>query len=197
MNGFLADKYGRRPLVVVGGVAYVLVAIISTWLPNLSAVLGARFLLGAAHPLVMNSGYILAMEASEPRLRTALGITLYLPWALGAMALGGLAYLLRNWRALQLAISVIGVAMFPVFWFMDESPRWLMVTGKHERALKVLKKAAKWNKVALPPENELLALMKEELPPSKSDTSARDIKSLPKFSLTNALILLSIVIQVP
>ncbi|XP_063591330.1 organic cation transporter protein-like [Penaeus indicus] len=181
--------YGRRPLVLMGGIAYVLVAILSTWLPNLSAVLVARFLLGVAHPLVMNSGYILAIEVSEPRLRTALGITLYLPWALGEMALGGLAYLLRNWRTLQLAISVIGVAMFPFFWFMDESPRWLMVTGKHERALEVLKKAAKWNKVSLPPENELLTLMKEELPPSKSDTSARDIKALLKSSLNNFLIL--------
>ncbi|XP_037786514.1 organic cation transporter protein-like [Penaeus monodon] len=185
MNGFLADKYGRRPLVLVGGIAYVVIAILSTWLPNLSAILVARFLLGVVHPLVVNSGYILAIEVSEPRLRTALGITLYLPWALGAMALGGLAYLLRNWRTLQLAMSVIGVAMFPAFWFMDESPRWLMVTGEHERALKVLKKAAKWNKVSLPPQNELLTLMKEveTLRPFGDDCDRVIVKVRIKFSL--------------
>ncbi|XP_069991642.1 organic cation transporter protein-like [Penaeus vannamei] len=188
-NGFLADKYGRKPLVVLGGLAYVVVAVLSAWLPNLSAILMARFVLGVVHPLVTNSGYILAIEVSEPRLRTALGITLYLPWALGAMALGGLAYLLRDWRVLQLAMSVIGLVMFPALWFMEESPRWLMVAGNHERSLKVLKKAAKWNKVSLPPQNELLALMKEELPPSKSDTSARDIKAILKSSLMSGLIL--------
>ncbi|ROT61157.1 putative organic cation transporter protein [Penaeus vannamei] len=182
-------EYGRKPLVVLGGLAYVVVAVLSAWLPNLSAILMARFVLGVVHPLVTNSGYILAIEVSEPRLRTALGITLYLPWALGAMALGGLAYLLRDWRVLQLAMSVIGLVMFPALWFMEESPRWLMVAGNHERSLKVLKKAAKWNKVSLPPQNELLALMKEELPPSKSDTSARDIKAILKSSLMSGLIL--------
>lgn len=43
--------------------------------------------------------------------------------------------------------------------FMDESPRWLIVRGKQRQALKVLQKAASWNKVTLPPQDNLLTLM--------------------------------------
>ncbi|KAG0715484.1 Solute carrier family 22 member 5 [Chionoecetes opilio] len=44
---------------------------------------------------------------------------------------------------------------------MDESPRWLIVRGHHERALRVLHKAARWNRVTLPEHRELRALMKD------------------------------------
>lgn len=42
---------------------------------------------------------------------------------------------------------------------LDESPRWLIVRGRHDDALRVLQKAARWNKAQLPPEEELRALM--------------------------------------
>ncbi|XP_047493604.1 solute carrier family 22 member 15-like [Penaeus chinensis] len=44
---------------------------------------------------------------------------------------------------------------------MDESPRWLAVRGQHRRALRVLQRAARWNGVTLPPEDELLLLLKD------------------------------------
>lgn len=44
---------------------------------------------------------------------------------------------------------------------MDESPRWLIVRGHHEKALKVLQKAARWNKATLPPASNLYALMSD------------------------------------
>lgn len=46
---------------------------------------------------------------------------------------------------------------------MDESPRWLAVRGDHDRAVKILQKAGKWNKVPLPPEDEVKALMRQEV----------------------------------
>lgn len=45
----------------------------------------------------------------------------------------------------------------------DESPRWLIVSGHHDRALQVLQKAARWNKASLPPEHQLRALMNDIL----------------------------------
>ncbi|XP_037786215.1 organic cation transporter protein-like [Penaeus monodon] len=189
LNGFLADKYGRKPLVLIGALAFVFLATISTWLPNLSALLVARFLLGLLQPNTANTGYILAIEVAEPRFRTALGIMLFIPWAMGEMFLGGLAYLIRDWRTLQLTVSVIGVVMLPFFWFMDESPRWLAVRGDHDRAVKILQKAGKWNKVSLPPENEVMALMRQELPPTKVKCEDRGMKTVVKSFFQNAAIL--------
>ncbi|KAK4305498.1 hypothetical protein Pmani_022604 [Petrolisthes manimaculis] len=43
--------------------------------------------------------------------------------------------------------------------FIDESPRWLIVRGHHDRALQVLQKAARWNNTSLPPEHHMRKLM--------------------------------------
>ena len=53
------------------------------------------------------------------------------------------------------------VWVFCNFRVLDESPRWLIIKGKHEKAYKVLEKAFKWNKSSLPPKDKLMALMKE------------------------------------
>ncbi|ROT74872.1 putative organic cation transporter protein-like isoform X1 [Penaeus vannamei] len=128
-NGVLADRYGRKMTVAVGFVAYSALAIGSCWIPNLSALLLSRFLMGAVHPTIQKTGYILGMEVADPKWRTHIGIVLFLPWALGLMAWGGFAYLVREWRMLQLTVSLLCLAFLPTLWFMDESPRWLAVRG--------------------------------------------------------------------
>nr|XP_027214877.1 solute carrier family 22 member 15-like [Penaeus vannamei] len=74
------------------------------------------------------------MEVADPKWRTHIGIALFLPWALSLMAWGGFAYLVREWRMLQLTVSLLCLAFLPTLWFMDESPRWLAVRGQHRRA---------------------------------------------------------------
>ncbi|ROT74868.1 hypothetical protein C7M84_006625 [Penaeus vannamei] len=160
-NGVLADRYGRKMTMAVGFVAYSALAIGSCWIPNLSALLLSRFLMGAVDPTILKTGYILGMEVADPKWRMHIGIALFLPWALSLMAWGGFAYLVREWRMLQLTVSLLCLAFLPTLWFMDESPRWLAVRGQHRRALRVLQRAARWNGVALPPEDELLLLLKD------------------------------------
>ncbi|MPD05335.1 Solute carrier family 22 member 11 [Portunus trituberculatus] len=84
-----------------------------------------------------------------------------LPWALGTMAWGGTAFLIRDWRWLQLVVSLPLLIILPVLFFMDESPRWLIVRGRHDQAVQVLRKAARWNRVTLQPEADLRVLMNE------------------------------------
>nr|XP_027214873.1 solute carrier family 22 member 20-like [Penaeus vannamei] len=112
-NGVLADRYGRKMTVAVGFVAYSALAIGSCWIPNLSALLLSRFLMGAVHPTIQKTGYILGMEVADPKWRTHIGIVLFLPWALGLMAWGGFAYLVREWRMLQLTVSLLCLAFLP------------------------------------------------------------------------------------
>ncbi|ROT74869.1 putative solute carrier family 22 member 13-like [Penaeus vannamei] len=102
-NGVLADRYGRKMTVAVGFVAYSALAIGSCWIPNLSALLLSRFLMGAVHPTIQKTGYILGegwrrrekareketgreggegMEVADPKWRTHIGIVLFLPWRL-------------------------------------------------------------------------------------------------------------------
>ncbi|XP_068233850.1 organic cation transporter protein-like [Palaemon carinicauda] len=160
LTGLLADKYGRKPTVAIGSLMYSAIAIASCWLPSFLTLLTARFLMGTMHSTIITAGYILALEVSEPRLRSVMGIVLYLPWSMGTMALGGFAYFVRDWRNLQLLLSLLSLPFLPALLILDESPRWLVVRGYYHHALLVLQRAARWNKAVLPPPHRILQIVK-------------------------------------
>ncbi|XP_071547082.1 organic cation transporter protein-like [Panulirus ornatus] len=160
-NGFLADRFGRWTMIAISSTIYTITAVGSGWLPYLSTILVARFLLGAMHPTSLQTGFVLVMEVTELKMRSAIGMLQFLTWSMGTMLWGGFAYFVRDWRWLQLTVSLPGLLFFPIFWLLDESPRWLIIRGQHERALRVLEKAAKQNKVTLPSKAELLRIMEE------------------------------------
>ncbi|XP_037785909.1 organic cation transporter protein-like [Penaeus monodon] len=160
LAGILSDRFGRKTVFSVGIVSYLILSIASCWLPSFTAILASRFFLGFLHPAGLQVAYVLAMEVCESRYRSIVGVLLALPWALGTIAWGIWAHLLRDWKWLQLAVSLPGLILLPVLWFLDESPRWLVTRGQFDRAQKILEKAAHWNDVQLPPPGQLERLMR-------------------------------------
>ncbi|KAK4328708.1 hypothetical protein Pmani_000903 [Petrolisthes manimaculis] len=112
------------------------------------------------HPPSLLIGFILVQEIMEPKMRIVTGIMQFISWSFATMLYSGWAYLIREWRWLQTFVSLPTLIMIPLLFTIDESPRWLAVVGQHQRALKVLRRAAKLNKVTLPPDQDLLAIMK-------------------------------------
>lgn len=158
ISGFAADRYGRKPVVVVSQILYSITAIGITFLPSFNGILVFRFILGA---LGTPTFYMMGMEVCETKWRSVVGIMMALPWAVGTMLWGGAGYFIRDWYWLQLFVSLPTLLVMPVLYFIDESPRWLIVTGRHERALKVLRRAARFNKTTLPSDSQLLSMFKE------------------------------------
>jgi len=78
--------------------------------------------------------------------KTLFGIGFEFPWALAYSILPGIAYNERNWRNLQLIISVPPAIFLVAYYFIPESPRWLVTQKRVKEAEVVLKKAAKVNK---------------------------------------------------
>ncbi|XP_066955851.1 organic cation transporter protein-like [Macrobrachium rosenbergii] len=158
--GFLSDRYGRKTVMTVGVIVYATLSNLICWLPNLPLILATRFILGLMHPTSLAVPYTLAMEQSAPKNRTAVGVLTFFPWIIGYFTWAGQAYLIREWRWLMLSVPVPALLAVPFLWFVDESPRWLILKGYHDRALRVLKRAARLNRAKLPPDEELLTLMK-------------------------------------
>ncbi len=77
--------------------------------------------------------------------KTWLGIGFEFPWALAYTTLPGIAYYVRNWRHLQLVISCPPVIFLPIYFFLTESPRWLLSQGRVDEAKVILEKAVKMN----------------------------------------------------
>ncbi|XP_071478128.1 organic cation transporter protein-like [Diadema antillarum] len=89
-------------------------------------------------------------EFVGPSKRVLVGNGPMVSFSIGYVVLSLLAYLIRDWRHLQLAISIPLVGLFLLVPFFPESARWLMSRGKIERASSIIKKVAKTNKVKLP-----------------------------------------------
>ncbi|KAK4327425.1 hypothetical protein Pmani_002089 [Petrolisthes manimaculis] len=168
IGGYLADRFGRYVVVVVTQVVMLVTSLTVVFLNSFTAILAVRFISGFSNIITL---YILAIEVCQPKHRAAVGILIGLPWALGTMAWAGAAFAIRDWRYLQLAVSLPILLIFPPLYFMDESPRWLIVRGRHDRALTILQKAARWNKATLPPISEMRTLMIDIQAESTENTS--------------------------
>ena len=91
------------------------------------------------------------MEIIGVKWRELVGVLYQVPFNLGHLSLPLFAYFIRDWRTLQFALSIPSVILISYYWLIPESPRWLFTIGRVDESVKVLEKAAKWNK--LPSEN--------------------------------------------
>jgi OCT family organic cation transporter-like MFS transporter 4/5 len=56
-------------------------------------------------------------------------------WNIGHATLGGLVYGVRNMKTLEMVIALSATPFMLLWYFMPESPRWLLTKGKKEKVL--------------------------------------------------------------
>merc|ERR1712123_132247 len=84
-------------------------------------------------------------------------------WVFGWLSLGGLAYVLRDWRDLMLYSSIPSILSFVLYWLVPESPRWLLSMGRIEEAEAIVKSGAEFNKTTLPRYWTLKSVQREKV----------------------------------
>lgn len=144
----VADKVGRFPIVFGGVIIEVLAGILSAISPNVSVYLVSRFFLAVGNAARWGSGFVIILEIVGSRYRSDLGIGYEFGWASGYILLPLFAYYVRNFRYLQLLLTIPEVFFIFLCWkYIPESPRWQLTKGRFEAASKSLKKAAAMNGV--------------------------------------------------
>lgn len=149
----LSDKYGRKkvlfPCLWLQGVLGIGLAFVTDFVQF--AVL--RFFIGILNQAIALVGYVYMVEIFPPSHRTTPSVGLQIFWSAGIMLLALFAFLLKNWRYLELAISIPCLAFLPIYWLVPESAVWLVSAGKLRSAELVLERAARVNgrSSALPP----------------------------------------------
>ncbi|XP_043915937.1 solute carrier family 22 member 13-like isoform X2 [Protopterus annectens] len=148
--GALADRYGRRAIILFCMPMQAVIGLIIAFAPNFYVYVIMRYLLGAVTQGAMMNVFALATEWTGPKRRVVVGIVTAYMFAFGCMLLAGIAYFIRDWRNLQLAISVPGILFITYFWLLPKSARWLLAKNRTTEALDLLKKAASMNGTSLP-----------------------------------------------
>ncbi|KAL1959470.1 hypothetical protein VTO42DRAFT_1915 [Malbranchea cinnamomea] len=146
--GPINDGFGRRMGMFVGSVIVVVGTIISAALtgPNVGQFMGGRFVLGFGVAIASAAGPMYVTEVSHPAYRGVVTAFFNTFWFTGSILASGVArgslnlggnksWLIPLW--LQLLFSGLIIVFV---WFLPESPRWLYVHNKHDKARAMLTK---------------------------------------------------------
>ncbi|XP_051954981.1 solute carrier family 22 member 6-A-like [Xyrauchen texanus] len=140
--GALADKYGRRMIILIGLAVQAIFGVGAAFAPNFYIYVLLRFVVGMTVSAVIMNAFVLGTEWTGPKERMLAGVITDYFFGFGYILLAGVAYLIRDWRKLQLAISAPGFLFLFYIWVLPKSARWLMANQKHEQALDLIRKAA-------------------------------------------------------
>ncbi|XP_061176496.1 organic cation transporter protein-like [Saccostrea echinata] len=147
--GQLSDIFGRRPMFFAGLLMLLIVGCVAAASPSMFVFIPFYILQGAAQTGLFLVAFTMCTELVGPSYRVLAGFLVQGFYSIGYMALSGIAYLIYDWRYIELAITV-PVVLFSVYLcVLPESIRWLLSKGREEQAKEIIKKVAKTNKVTI------------------------------------------------
>jgi MFS transporter, SHS family, lactate transporter len=126
--GAMADKWGRKPTLIVNIVAYSAVELSCAFAPSLGALLVLRALFGIAMGGVWGVGAALAFESLPKEGRGVFSGLLQEGYAVGyllAAAAFGVLFHWIGWRGLFIVGAAPALVAFFVDRKVDESPAWI------------------------------------------------------------------------
>jgi SP family galactose:H+ symporter-like MFS transporter len=143
ISGTLADKYGRRIMIIIAAIIFGAGAIFTALTPNVYALIAGRIGVGIAIGMASFIAPMYIAEVAPVNIRGALVSLNQLAITIGIV----ISYLVDfafapsgGWRwMLGLAVIpslVLGIGMF----FMPSSPRWLLSKGITEKAHSILER---------------------------------------------------------
>lgn len=143
ISGILADKYGRRIMIIVASIIFGVGAIFTALTPEVYSLIAGRIVVGIAIGMASFIAPLYIAEVAPYNIRGALVSLNQLAITVGIVV----SYLVDfafapsgGWRwMLGLAVVpsiILGVGMY----FMPYSPRWLLSKGFSDRAKAVLEK---------------------------------------------------------
>lgn len=148
--GRLADRIGRRPVLMMAVVIDACAGVASAFAPDLVWLLALRFVTGIGVGGTLPVDYTMMAEFLPSNKRGRWLVLLESFWAVGTICLAVLSLIAVSWGddAWRLIFFVTGIpALIGVVlrFYIPESPMFLNRNGKSEEARRVLERVAKVN----------------------------------------------------
>ncbi|GFT35489.1 organic cation transporter protein, partial [Nephila pilipes] len=109
--GYLADKFGRKPIVAACNFIAVVAAVICAFSTSFFMFAVSRFFIAVGVSGAFNTGFVLLMEIIGPQYRSRYGMIVNLGWCFGYISLPGIARLLRDWFWIQIVVTLPSILL--------------------------------------------------------------------------------------
>lgn len=148
LSGLFARFLGRKKSLVFAGFIFASMSLISAFIPPMPILSIARFMLGFAVGVASFIVPLYLSETAPASIRGAMGTLFQLMITIGIFLISAsnvfLVHLISDDVArlplMFLFITLFALLMFIGAFILPESPRWLMLKGKKEKAAAVLQR---------------------------------------------------------
>ncbi|KAF5298908.1 hypothetical protein FQR65_LT09560 [Abscondita terminalis] len=136
---FSVDKFGRKNSILIAAVQNVVAWILIAFAPSVEYIYVARFLTGIAGDVAFVSAPMYIGEIADQKIRGFLGACIYLMMLLGILVVYSVApfVTIPISSAVGCSFVIIQLLTLP---FMPESPYYLLVKNKKEKARRSLQR---------------------------------------------------------
>nr|XP_046229345.1 solute carrier family 22 member 2-like isoform X2 [Scatophagus argus] len=166
--GYFADRFGRRISFLMSNILNVIAGIVLALSPNYISILVVRSIFGFGVKGGWMTSYVLLTEIVGVKYRRTVGILFQMFFSIGNLILPLLAYFITDWRWMQVVITAPYIFFLSYYWFIPESPRWLISQNNSPKALEITEALAKENKRTISKNFEMLTDDDEKDSPSAS-----------------------------
>ncbi|XP_072938095.1 organic cation transporter protein-like [Epargyreus clarus] len=146
-TGAISDRYGRKVAIGIASCASFIFGISRAFAPNYLTFLAFHFLEAGFGGGLYPSAYVLAVELVGLKQRVLVSAMCNMTFVVGVVLIAVVAWFVDNWRTYILILYAPAIIVGAYVWFMNESSRWLLSKGRRDEAIRILKRAAKINKL--------------------------------------------------
>ncbi|KAK7228119.1 hypothetical protein V2G26_000289 [Clonostachys chloroleuca] len=143
---YLADRFGRRPIIMLGAFLMTVGAMITAFANGYGMYMGGRFVLGFGNSFSQMCSPLLLTEICHPQHRAPLTTVYNCLWNLGSLVVSCVGWGTASingdwsWRSITFIQCVPSLMQLIGIWWIPESPRFLVNKDRSEEALQVLAK---------------------------------------------------------
>ena len=186
VNGFFADKIGRKKILGILGLVYLIGCLCCANAVDINMLIGSRIVNGIACGMANAIVPMYLSEISPKKTRGFFASLYQLSFTigiLGAYLIGFIFSSSANWRAMFLSGAVPAIILLIMYFFLSESPRWLVAKGREEEAKAVFEKIE---------EPELVENQISEIKESMQDNPSNTKASIKKWMIMPLIIAVGI-----
>jgi len=141
-GGFLSDRFGRKLIFLLFTALQVLFTATIGLSTGPVMYLAMMYFNGISTLVNYAAAAVLGYELVREKFRNLFYFCLNITFSLGCVLFPVCSYFIRDWRWFSISTLLLGMPQVLYYWYVDESPKWLLATGQKEKAEAVLRKIA-------------------------------------------------------